>query len=484
MQPDANPLLAVLRDADSNPLLAKMPPKLEMLDLARALRNRPISPKFVSEVDFSQRHKLIDVYKSIVVPTGAGIKFVSSLQHMLYQGLASRNPQLEANRRRIFENSGFKGADVSAVPWFPSFAAGAILEAITGMGKSQILDRYLSLLPQVIEHGHEPACGWAKLRQLVFLKVHMPSDGSRGGFLESAFLALDEALGSSYRSEFKRWTVERKIVVLLHLLSLHRCGLLVIEEAQERNLAHTAFAREFQTFFLRVLNWGIPTVVLGNPLAFTELKNFSQDVDRFSEGGWHVMQPVQDPQDDEWVKHWIPGLWNPTLLDEPDTPYSPLADAKAETCLEQFLWNRTAGIPRYLCRLRREVQKRALFAQEPISTEMIDTVYRTSEAFEQIRPRIEAMVARDWKALQRFSDIPVSAFRTLGSHDQAPGEKRLNAGDEMPTRKSGGASRPKRKSSRKNDEGLFETSSATALDKDFQESLINSLTSAASQAAI
>jgi hypothetical protein len=456
-----------------------MPPKLGMLELAKAVRNRPISRENVFDVPLARRHELIDAFKSIVVPTSAGIEFIASVQDMLYQGLTRRNPLTEANRRSIHENSELKGSPEKTIPWFPSFASGAILEAITGMGKSQILDRYLSLLPIVIEHGPLPECQWAKLKQLVYLKVHMPSDGSRGGFLESAFLALDESLGSNYRQQYKRWTIERKTVVFLHLLSIHRCGLLVVEEAQERNLAHTMFAREFQTFFLRLLNWGIPTVVLGNPLAFSELRRFSQDADRFSEGGWHTMLPVNDPTDSEWVNHWIPGLWKPTLLDEPDAPYSPLPDGNAEPTLEHFIWSRTAGVPRYLCRLRREVQKRALFTQKAIDTEMIDFVYRNSKTFASIRPRIEAMVAKDWKRLQVFSDIPSDTFRRLWNRD-ADTESNFpdTAGGKA---EQSGQKASKSKQSTRNKKGLLNTSPLPPLDENFQEAQIRSLTLAAKQ---
>lgn len=459
-----------------------MPPKLGMLELAKALRNRPISKENVSEIPLARRHELVDIFKSIVVPSSAGIEFISSVQNILYQGLMQRNPRIEANRQRIRDTAEFKGTREKSVPWFPSFASGAILEAITGMGKSQILDRYLSLLPTVIEHGAIPECQWAKLKQLVYLKVHMPSDGSRGGFLESAFLALDASLGSNYREQFKSWTVERKAVAFLHLLSLHCCGLLIVEEAQEKNLAHTAFAREFQTFFLRVLNWGIPTVVLGNPLAFTELRSFSQDADRFSEGGWHTMLPVGDPTDTEWIKHWMPGLWKPTLLDEPDAPYSPLPNGNAEHTLDHFIWNRTAGVPRYLCRLRREVQKHALFTQKAINTEMIDFVYRNSKTFDSIRPRIEAMVAKDWQKLQVFSDIPVEAFRRLWHRGEINTSTPPDTARGMAEKPNQKASKPKQSTRSKKDP--LKTPSHPSLDENFQEFQILSLALAAKQADV
>jgi len=256
------------------------------------------------------------------------------------------------------------------------------------------------------------------LKQLVWLKIHMPSDGSRGGFLKGAFLDLDKALATDYTSHFAshRWTVERSLVVFLHLISVHRCGLLVIEEAQETTLSHSAIGREFLTFFLRLLNWGIPTVLMGNPLAFSKLREFSQDVDRFSEGGWFHIHPLMDPRSEEWTEDWIPSLWAPTLLDHADAEYVPITDDPVDQTLAGFIWKRTAGLPRYVCRLRREVQDAALRAgATQVNAEMIDEVYRTSEKMIALHQRIEAFVNRDWRSLQRFDDIPWDYFRRLWS---------------------------------------------------------------------
>lgn len=411
-----NPLQLALDRINGNPLLAAIPEQMSIIELAKALRFRPITPANVQAIDLKDRHRLVGEYRKIFVPTTLTLSIARCLQQMLHEGLAQRDPHQASAKTFIYKGGQLKGQEVSKLEWWPSFASGMVIEGITGTGKSQLMDRFLSLLPQVIEHGPNPECGWRSLKQLVWLKIHMPSDGSRGGFLKGAFLELDRVLGTDYTLQYasSRWTVEKNLVVFLHLLSVHRCGLLVIEEAQEKNLSQSAIGREFITFFLRLLNWGIPTVLMGNPLAFSKLREFSQDVDRFSEGGWFHFDPLMDPESEEWVADWLPSLWAPTLLDHADADYVPVTGDPIDQTLAGFIWRRTAGVPRYVCRLRREVQDAALRAgTTQVTAAMVDEVYRTSEKMIAIHHRIDAFVRRDWRALQRFDDIPWDYFRRL-----------------------------------------------------------------------
>jgi hypothetical protein len=411
-----NPLQLTLDRIFTNPLVAALPPKRSVNSLATALRHRPITPANVRDIAHKDRHHLVGEFRRIFVPTEQTLSIACSLQQMLLDGLSQRDPNAASAKRFIFQGGMLKGKLLDELEWWPTFASGMVLEGITGTGKSQLIDRFLSLYPQVIEHGHNEACGWKTLKQLVWLKVHMSSDGSRGGFLKGAFLELDKALGTDYASQYgaRSWTVEKNLVVFLHLLAVHRCGLLVIEEAQAKNLAQSEFGREFVTFFLRLLNWGVPTVLIGNPMAFTNLRSFSQDVDRFSEGGWFHIHPMMDPDSEEWTEDWMPGLWHPTLLELADAPFHPLTDDPTDQALSGFIWRRTAGIPRYVCRLRREVQDHALrTGAKQVTAAMVDRVYRESEKMIALHPRIEAFVKRDWKALRRFDDIPWDYFRRL-----------------------------------------------------------------------
>lgn len=433
-----NPLQLALDRINNNPLLSAIPEQMTLLELAQAMRFRPITPPNVKAIGLKKRHLLVGEYRKIFVPTTQTLAIADSLQKMIHEGLAQRDPQQACARTFIYKAGQLKGQELSKLEWWPSFASGMVIEGITGTGKSQFMDRFLSLLPQVVQHGPNPECGWISLKQLVWLKIHMPSDGSRGGFLKGAFLDLDKALGTDYTMQYasSRWTVERSLVVFLHLLSVHRCGLLVIEEAQEKNLSNSAIGRDFITFFLRLLNWGIPTVLIGNPLAFSKLREFSQDVDRFSEGGWFHIHPLMNPQSEEWVEDWLPCLWAPTLLDHADAAYVPITDDPVDQTWAGFVWKRTAGLPRYVCRLRREVQDAALRAgATQVNAEMVDAVYRTSEKMIPLHQRIEAFVRKDWRSLQRFDDIPWDYFRQLWNPKSPV--------DEEPNPKASSDSRPK-----------------------------------------
>lgn len=411
-----NPLLHALNQQRSNPLLRGLPPRKSMRQLAMDYRHAPITPENVSQIDLQDRHALLDEFKKIIVPTTANLPIIYSLQEMFFAGLVARDPRIASNRILINELGQQKDKDLESVSWQPTFASGMVLDGITGTGKSQLIDRFASMLPQVVEHGPNDSAGWKELKQLVWLKIYMPADGTRGGLLTGAFLELDKTLGTNYSEQYAsyRWTIEKKLVVFLHLLAVHRCGLLIIEEAQEKNLGSTAFSREFLTFFLRILNWGVPTVMVGNPLAFSKIRSFSQDADRFSEAGWFHLEPVMNPCSSEWTKDWIPNLWHPSLLDEPDETYTPFSDDPLDATLEGFVWRRTGGIPRLLCRLRREVQSHALRCGAPrVTAAMVDLVYRTSAKMQPAHMRIEAFSTKNWRLLVPFSDIPAHEYRRL-----------------------------------------------------------------------
>lgn len=481
-----NPLRMALDRFNRNPLIAALPDRSSPIELASKLRFCPITPENLQGIPVSDRITLLKIYKNTFVPTTQSLDICLSLQKMILDGYAQRDPNLVASKKFIYSSGQLKGLNLAETEWWPSFASGMVIDGITGLGKSQIIDRFLSLYPQTVEHQHNEECGWRSLKQLCWLKIHMPSDGSRGGFLEGAFRALDQALGTNYTQQYssRSWSVEKLLVVFLHLLSVHRCGLLVIEEAQEKNLSQSPFSREFVTFFLRLLNWGTPTVLIGNPLAFGNLRSFSQDVDRFSDGGWHHLLPTLDPASEEWIEDWMPGLWFPTLLDHPDADYTPCSADPIDQTLGGFVWKRTGGVPRYIARLRAEVQEAALrMGLQQVTPALVDAVYRSSPKMIEVHPRIDALVHKDWHALRRYDDIPSQFFRTLWVPPSGGDEANHNSPDNT-TRERTNAAR-QRSANRKpiatksNPRPSANLSDAEIKLKDFQQDMIQRLAESA-----
>jgi hypothetical protein len=213
--------------------------------------------------------------------------------------LADRHPYEAAQRQAIYLMAQHAQRPTVSFTSLVSKSRGMLLEGVTKQGKTTLLSRVLGHFPRTIDRDRDELAGWAHLKQLVHLVVPMPSDASKSGFLKQAFIELDNALGTTYATtaRIRNSTVDQQLVEFLSILVQHRCGLLIIEEAQyENELTNSRFGTEFHTFFLRVLNAGIPTIIVGNPMAFDDLKTNSQLMSRLSNPGQFTLAPCASPK--------------------------------------------------------------------------------------------------------------------------------------------------------------------------------------------
>jgi hypothetical protein len=381
-----------------NPLLRKLPPERTLIEWSDILKFRPrLKSSPAKRIPESHAH----VIKSIFVPTTLLVQVVVSLFTMLIVSLRQRDPRLAENRRMLFAFAEAKrakmAADLRNLPWFPEGASGAILMGPTGCMKTHTLRALFRLLPQVIEHGPEPECGWMALKQLVYL--HVDIDASRGGLMLAIATAADRALGTDYARAVQRLkTVEQKMVEVLHILMVHRCGMLVLDEVQTRNVAPKVLGPEFVAFFLRTMNCGIPLVLAGNPLSFEHVLNHSQDLRRLVDTGKFEFYPFYDGLDREWTKQMVPGVWTWSVFEKPDE-FLPGPE---------LLYSRTGGVADFLARYRRETLVQALRAGVDCVRKKHFEAAFDSPAMRGLRPLISAYVARDVSKLGDFSDQPMA----------------------------------------------------------------------------
>jgi hypothetical protein len=159
-------------------------------------------------------------------------------------------------------------------------------------------------------------------------------------------------------------------------------------------------------------------MIVGNPLSFIELRTHAQDVDRFSEGGWFTMFPEWGPQSDTWSKSWIPGLWQPCLLNLEDAPFKTLDAMSEATDWPSLLWQMTGGLPRQLARLRAEVMDWALINNvSQVTTDLVFQVFVQSPKFSIVRARNQALANHDINALMHYRDLPLNQLREYWLRD-------------------------------------------------------------------
>lgn len=428
-------LLMRLELIERNPLTQALQRYDDDLALGKALRHNPFSGG-APGVNYERRLQLVDEVASLVSVTPTMLAGARGLHNALFSSLDRQNPLNPNNRQRIYTFSDNIGKPLKDLPWAPEFCGGLVFAGWTGNGKSRTAERFLELVPQVVLHEENAGYGWKRLRQLVWLKVHMPADGSRGGLVVEMLKQIDKVLGTDYANQYagKGWTVEKLLVIVIYILLVHRCGLVVIEECQDRNLAVTSrFGTEFVQFFLRLLNAGMGVAVLGNPLAFDELRSSAQTEARLTEYGWFDFMPITDVSSKDWSVDVVKRVWKAArLLDERDEEFEGL---------EQLILEKTGGVLRYVARLRRATLALGLRTGASRVTKELILLATESPEMHGVRRQVSALAQRDLAALANWRDLPTAWIRKAWSlDDSVPGER--GGGDQPNAQPDAAASPP------------------------------------------
>lgn len=405
---------------DQNPLLIPIPKSMDFVDLAHWLRQecRPGPWKWEAVHDELRR---------VFVETEDSLQIAQSFLSILRQGLKHRDPRLPENKRLVADMGRFKlkGLSFDKLPARKAQAAAMVVSGITGVGKSKVIERICELIPRLHVHPENPEAGWLRQHQLVYLVVHMSADGTPGAFVEQAFLDLDAAAETSYCQRYlgQQISVARKMVAFMHALIVHSCGALIIEECQHENMIAGPFARLFQDYFLTMLNYGIPIVIIGNPAGVKWINQKAQNLRRAAAGGVFRLDPILNWKQDEWVHDWMPAIWDTTCLPAEDEVWMARGD------LEKLVWQLTGGVPDFLCKLRAETLRAAITSGSPrVEREHFQTACR-SPRFLPLMEVAFSLSSRDADSLSQ-DDMDKEYFRALWSH---PDTIKLEVLDDLPS---------------------------------------------------
>lgn len=388
----------------NNPLLEAIGPHLDNTTLGQRMAQRPLECIPWQRVRPAERQAFLPHIENHYVPTPITLEVAQCFQGLLRQHYIRRNPLSQRTRSQLDTMAMQHGATIQSLPWFNSGAGAMALRGITGMGKSVTQDRVLSLFPQTVLHGPSAAAGWLQMRQLVYLRVQMSSDNSRAGFLTQILAQVDNALGTDYHEQYAnkpRWTVEKLMVVVGIILSRHYCGALIIEELQERNFAEGGSRELLLLFFLRLLNFGIPIVLLGNPRGFHAFDEFTQDVRRLYSAGCFDFWPSDTVDDADWNDFYLPGLSEFHLLNKPFiwTPEARVAAIRG-----------SGGVPAFMTTLWAACQRNALqTGSDEIHPTHVDMAAADAALAPQ-RALIAALRDQNVHALALCRDVPYEDF--------------------------------------------------------------------------
>lgn len=391
-------------ERQKNPLLTGLAPKVAFKEIPFVLSHNPLFNTNHSKFSNAEREELLHLHKQFFVPTTTAIEIFSALQILHREGYIQRDPNQSEKRKLLFEIASLRGQSLATIPWLQQTASGIVIKGITGLGKSTIIDRYLQLQPkQVIIHSDGVIPGFAYLTQISWLKVQMSADGSRAGFLMSILSEIDKIAGTNYFNQYqgRKITVEKLLVMVGIVLSSHYVGMLIVEEIQEHNFSRNQWSHEIATFFLRLLNFGIPVVLVGNPLGFDKLLENSQITRRLTTGGSFNFYPSLDHNDPIWRKVIVPQIWAFNVMPEKTELTDKLID---------LLYQFTGGVMDFLLKIIVEAQRIALHLESPSIQENHLKAAYDGPIFTENRNLIRGLADKDITRLSRANDIPANEF--------------------------------------------------------------------------
>ncbi|MDD4929791.1 MAG: ATP-binding protein [Gallionella sp.] len=393
------------KHSDGNPFLVKIEDCLATDDIETRLARWPLDGIDVGKLSDQERLDLLDrMQDEMFEPNTKSSDIASRLYRLIRRGYLARDPRRPSVRRATMALAGFSGREIASLPWLTTYAKGMRISGITGVGKSYEVVRALEALPQRIDHGRCDAAGWTHMTQAVWLYVAMSHDGSLGGLLLQILCSLDAAIGTGYSQDrsLTRLSNEKLAVHIGIIFRNHGVGVLVIDEIQHRNFSG-ARGTLAVTFFLRLLNFGIPIVLIGNPYGMAKLDSFSQDMRRIGSGGSFEMYPMA-ADDFDWQKCLAPALWRYNVMPEP----SPIEDFDGS-----ILFRYSGGIRDYACRIRVASQRLAIDLGEKAVTEVhMEQVFHGPDFSEGDRNLICGFRDRNSLLLMGFTDVPWEQYAT------------------------------------------------------------------------
>ena len=297
---------AVIADYRGNPLIEALPPIWTRDEVEQRLEHYPAYSEGERSLPNEIRNHLTENSREFFVPQGIHFEIEVRISCMIRRGYLQRNPMdfgywPDLGRRL----DSFQASQSNA--FLQSKARGYATVGHSGMGKTTATEKIVLQYPQVISHSKYKEQHLI-LKQLVWLKLDCPQDGSIKGLCLNFFAAVDHILGTNYEKNYatgRTTTVDVLLLRMARVAALHSIGVLIIDEVQNLSAAKSGGVSQMLNFFVQIENIiGVPFILIGTQQALPLLKGEFRQARRMSEQGdvvWERMREVAErsPSDEE-----------------------------------------------------------------------------------------------------------------------------------------------------------------------------------------
>jgi AAA domain len=284
-----------------NPLIEALPRLWTMGEVEQMLSYfPPYDPEQIQLADEVRLH-LLENAREFFISQGIHYEIHLSVSNMLRRGYIDRNPIKYGTWTREASKVEQLKHNLQRRAFLRSKARGLCIVGIGGVGKSTAVENILSLYPQVITHTNYRGQDFIQ-KQLVWVKLQCPSDGSLRGLCINYLEEVDDILGTNYIRYYGvgRRNVDELLVIMARVASIHFLGVIAFDEIQDLSEAKSGGATRMLNFFVQLENTlGIPFILIGTPKAKALLSGEFRQARRISEQGdiyWRPMREIAEKQ--------------------------------------------------------------------------------------------------------------------------------------------------------------------------------------------
>jgi len=313
---------ATLPEDVGNPLIEALPKHPETSALRATFGRYPTISKAERNLPNAVRMEAVSRISNYLEPLPSHFEVAEKISLNVRAGYRYRNPSKVTFRRQQvhFYREAMAGKVQPILQSGPSTAPSFALFGVSGVGKSTVVERSLSFLPQVLCHRDY------QFVQIVWLKIDCPPDGSLKQLLLGILAEIDQLIGTEYRLAKRSTELDALKIDVGCIAHSHHLGMLVIDEIQNLLDASGIGRAKLQNFLVSFANEvKIPLVIVGTARAISLLQGTFRQARRTSDKGVLIWEPLSK-RSEVW-EFFLEGLFKYQWTNRPVTLTWRLADA-------------------------------------------------------------------------------------------------------------------------------------------------------------
>lgn len=410
-----------IEEYQGNPLIEAQPPLWSMDEVGRRLAYSPSYSPDQRKLPDEVRLHLLDNAREFFVPQAIHYEIFLAISNMLRRGYIGRNPVADCARAKQAAGIKRMESEIQKQVFLRSKARGLLIVGPGGMGKTTAVENILTQFPQVITHTSYRGQDLI-LKQLVWLKLQCPGDGSLKGLCISFLQEVDDILETNYMKFYgaSRRTVDELLLIIARVASLHCVGVVVFDEVQDLSESKSGGAARLLNYFVQLENTlGIPFVLIATPKAeplfdseFRHARRVSEQGDIFWRPMFEVAEKVRagepDRPDPEW-EQFVRTMWAYWYLKKDHPLPANILEDKAVSLLYEISQGITAVVVTvFILSMRRAITS----GREDLTEGVIRSAVRDNlNLVNRMLEELKAGTQGNLKARRGASDLKHSYWR-------------------------------------------------------------------------